>query len=99
MALEMLVGVNVVDETAYQSYREKMAPILKNYGGGFNCDFKIAEVVKAPTESPINRVFTIFFASDESKAGFFSDEYYLEVKHEHLEKAVSSSTIIAVYQT
>jgi len=35
MALEMLVGLNVVDDEVYQSYRDEMTPILKSYGGGF----------------------------------------------------------------
>lgn len=47
MALEMLVGLNVIDDEAYQSYRDEMMPILKNYGGGFGYDFKVSEVLKS----------------------------------------------------
>ena len=47
MALEMLVGLYVVDDEGYQSYRTEMTPILESYGGGFGYDFKITEVLKS----------------------------------------------------
>ncbi len=61
MAMEMLVGLRVVNDEAYQSYRDAMTPILNRYGGGFGYDFKVSEVLKSRTEAPINRVFTIYF--------------------------------------
>jgi uncharacterized protein (DUF1330 family) len=73
MALEMLVGIHVVDDAAFQSYRDEMTPILKSYGGGFGYDFKVSEVLKSKTEAPINRVFTISFPNEDSRNSFFSN--------------------------
>ncbi len=52
MALGILVGLNVVDDAAYQSYRDEMTPILKSYGGGFGYDFRVSEVLKSKTNAP-----------------------------------------------
>ena len=97
MALEMLVGLNVVVDEAYQSYRDEMAPILKSYGGGFGYDFEISEVLKSQTEAPINRLFTIYFSNEDSMNLFFLNEEYLEIKERNFEKAVTDTTIIATY--
>ena len=40
MEIEMLVGLNVIDDDAYQLYRDEITPILKTFGGGFGYDFK-----------------------------------------------------------
>ena len=98
MAIETLVGLQVVDEVGYQSYRDEMMPILECYGGGFGYDFKISEVLKSKTQSPINRVFTISFPDHESKNAFFSNAEYLTVRQRHFEKSVTDTTIIATYE-
>ena len=98
MAFERLVGLNVVDDEAYQSYRDEMTPILKSYGGGFGYDFKVSEVLKSKTEAPINRVFTIYFSSEDSMNSFFSNDEYLKIRKRHFEKAVTDTTIIATYE-
>ena len=98
MAFERLVGLNVVDDEAYQSYRDEMTPILKSYGGGFGYDFKVSEVLKSKTETPINRVFTIYFSSEDSMNSFFSNDEYLKIKKRHFEKSVTDTTIIATYE-
>lgn len=99
MALEMLIGVNVVDDAAYQSYRDEMGPILASCGGGFGYDFRVSEVIKSPTPEPINRVFTIYFADNDAKDAFFANEEYKAIKQRHFTAAVSDSTIIATYET
>ncbi len=98
MAFEMIVGLNVVDDEAYQSYRDEMTPILKTYGGGFGYDFKVSDVLKSKTEAPINRVFTIYFSNEDSMNSFFSNNKYLRVKHRRFEKSVTDTTIIATYE-
>ncbi len=98
MAIEMIVGLNVVDDKAYQSYRDEMMPILKTYGGGFGYDFKVSEVLKSTTEAPINRVFTIYFSNEDSMNSFFSNDDYLKIKQRHFEKSVTDTTIIATYE-
>ncbi len=98
MTLEMLVGLNVVDDEAYQSYRDEMTPILQSYGGGFGYDFKVSEVFKSKTEAPINRVFTIYFSNEDAMNSFFSNERYLRVKRRLFRKSVTDTTIIATYE-
>ena len=48
MAIESLVGLNVVDEKAYQSYRDEIMPILKSYGGGFEHHAQAPAYIKGP---------------------------------------------------
>lgn len=98
MALEMLVGLNVVDDEAYQSYRDEMMPILKSYGGGFGYDFKVSEVLKSKTDAPINRVFTIYFSNKVAMDSFFSNDQYLKIKQQYFEKSVADTTLIATYE-
>ena len=98
MVIEMIVGLNVADDKAYQSYRDEMTPILKTYGGGFGYDFKVSEVLKSTTEAPINRVFTIYFSNEDSMNSFFSNDDYLKIKQRHFEKSVTDTTIIATYE-
>ena len=50
MAVEKLVGLNFIDDAAYQLCRDEMTPILLSYGGGFDYEFKISEVLKSKTE-------------------------------------------------
>ncbi len=97
MAVEMLVGLNVIDDEEYQLYRDEMVSILLSYGGGFDYDFKISEVLKSKTEAPINRVFTIYFSNEGSMNSFFSNDEYLKIKERHFEKSVTDTTIIATY--
>ncbi len=97
MAAEMLVGLNIKDDEAYQLYRDEMTPILLSYGGGFGYDFKISEVLKSKTEAPINRVFTIYFSNEDSMNSFFANDEYLKIKEKHFEKSVTDTTIIATY--
>ena len=98
MALVMLVGLNVVYDEAYQSYRDEMMPILKRYGGGFGYDFRVSEVLKSETDAPINRVFTIYFPSKDSMDSFFSNDQYLKIKQQYFEKSVADTTVIATYE-
>ncbi len=98
MAFERLVGLNVVDEGAYQAYRDEMTPLLKSYGGGFGYDFKVSEVLKSKTEAPINRVFTIYFLNEDSMKSFFSNDEYLKIRQTHFEKSVTDTTVIATYE-
>lgn len=98
MVFERLVGLHVVDDVAYQAYRDAMTPILHSYGGGFGYDFKIAAVLKSKTEAPINRVFTIFCPDQATMTAFFADERYLEIRKRHFEGAVTDVTVIAAYE-
>ena len=97
MAVEMLIGLNVIDDEEYQLYRDEMSPIFLSYGGRFGYDFKISEVLKSKTEAPINRVFTIYFSNEDSMNSFFSNDEYLKIKERHFDKSVTDRTVIATY--
>ena len=98
MAVETLVGLFVTDDDSYQKYREGMFPILQRYGGGFGYDFRVSKVLKAEVDSPINRVFTIYFENEKAMNSFFENEEYLEVRKKYFESSVSSTTIISKYE-
>lgn len=97
MPHEILVGLNVTDDELYQKYRDEMAPILKNYGGGFRYDFLIEKVLKTDSKSKINRVFAIYFESEEAKDEFFLNDKYLQIKQKYFTRSVSATTTIANY--
>lgn len=97
MAFEMLVGMHVTDDDAYQDYRNGITPILDRHGGGFGYDFRVSEVLRSESDAPINRVFTIRFPSEAVMEDFFANEQYLAVKERHFVGAVSDTTIIATY--
>ena len=65
MSYEILVGLHVLDDLKYESYRKAMKPILADYEGSFGYDFTVSEVLISPenSASDINRVFTINFSS------------------------------------
>jgi uncharacterized protein (DUF1330 family) len=85
MTYTRVMGICVTDEEEYSNYRKGMLPILQSYGGSFGYDFKVSEVLKAKTDEPINRVFTI------------SDPSYLVVKKAHLDVSISSRTVIGMF--
>jgi len=97
LARELLVGLNVVDETGYARYRQGIAPILDKYGGGFRYDFRIAETLRSDAEAPINRLFTIYFKDQAALDGFFTDADYQKIRGEHFEPAVTAMTVLAAY--
>lgn len=98
MAYERVMGLQVIDDEAYQKYREGMEPILNRMGGAFGYDFKIAEVLRSKTEDPINRVFTIEFPSKAVMDAFFSCPEYVEVQQQYFVGSVGSKTPIAMYE-
>lgn len=99
MPFEMLVGLNVTDADKYRAYRRAMMPILETYGGSFGYDFQVSDVLKAKTENPINRVFTLAFPDEDRRDRFFADAQYAEVKAAHFDSAVGATTLIANYES
>ncbi len=98
MAIEMLVGLHVSDDTVYKKYREEMYPILKSHKGDFGYDFKIDQVLKSQVRFQINRLFTIYFKNTELMNSFFTNEEYLQLKKNYFEKSVTDTIIIATYE-
>ena len=95
--LEVLVGLEVLDDEQYTRYREGMTPILEAHGGFFRYDFRIAEVLKTDAPHPINRLFIISFPNAATRDAFFSNDEYLQVKREFFEPSVNGATMIAEY--
>ena len=96
--VEMLIGLNVVDEQGYQAYRDAMTPILQAHGGGFGHDFRISETLRSTVHHPVNRVFTIHFPDDSAMDAFFQHEEYRRIRALHFEPAVSHLTVLATYE-
>ncbi len=71
--LEVLVGLDVLDDAAYDLYRKYMKPLLTEVGGGFRYDFRISDTLFSEVDSEINRLFIIYFPSREAMDSFFSD--------------------------
>ena len=98
MAIEMLVGLNVVDEEAYESYRKAIGPILALHSGGFGYDFKVAETLESEANVAINRVFTIYFPTEDLREAFFANSDYIGIKERFFDRGVADTTIIATYE-
>jgi len=96
-SLEMLVGLNVTNNSMYQEYRNGMIPILTTYGGSFGYDFMVSEILISETDNKINRVFTIRFPSKEKMDAFFLDIDYIRVKEKYFKNSVENTTIISSY--
>ncbi len=98
MAHEILVGLEILNDEKYQQYRDAMKPILMQYQGAFGYDFKVSDVLKSPSEEPINRVFTLCFPSVVHMDDFFSNPEYLKVKELYFKGSVGNTTIISSYE-
>lgn len=98
MSYEMMVGLQVKNDTEYTKYREAMSPILTAHGGGFRYDFKVSKTLKNEEGRPINRVFAIYFENKEKMDAFFSNPDYLKAKSQFFEVSVDATTIISEYE-
>jgi uncharacterized protein (DUF1330 family) len=98
MSYEMMVGLQVKNDTEYSRYRDAMSPILKQYGGGFRYDFKVSETLKNDEGRPINRVFVIYFEDKNKMDEFFYNSEYLAVKSKFFDASVEATTIISEYE-
>ncbi|MFW7378695.1 MAG: DUF1330 domain-containing protein [Oligoflexus sp.] len=98
MAYEMMVGLQVKNSQIYQEYRDAMAPLLAQYGGGFRYDFMVSKTLKSITPEPINRVFAIYFKDEASMTAFFSHPDYVKIKQTYFENSVEATTIISSYE-
>ncbi len=97
--ITMLVGLEVVDDTEYQRYRDAMTPMLHAAGGSFPYDFTVAQTLQSRAEHPINRVFLIAFPDRGTRDRFFADPAYLAVRREHFDRGVKGRTTIAEVET
>lgn len=97
MVFERVVGLQIKDDDVYSQYRAAMTPLLKEYGGGFRYDFKVAETLKNEEGRPINRVFLIYFADEAAGEAFFSNPEYKKIREAYFVKSVEATTLISRY--
>lgn len=95
MNFRMLVALEVTDENRYSAYRDAMRPILEGrYGGGFQYDFSVDQVLKTAGSTQVNRVFVIGFQNKDAGEAFFKDPEYLAIKKKYFEGAVGATEIL-----
>ena len=97
MEIDRLVGVFVTDEEQYQQYREHMMPLLESHGGRFIVDVRVSEVLRSPTDTPFNRMFTIRFPDEAAMTALFSSEAYAAVRDRYFTPSVSATAPLATY--
>jgi uncharacterized protein (DUF1330 family) len=97
MRIELLIGLELNDAELYAEYRRQMTPLLLQHQGDFGYDFVVQHTLK-PSNSAINRVFTIHFASEHWMESFFNHPEYLQIKARCFEKSVTNTHILARYQ-
>ena len=95
--IEILRGVQVIDEAVYARYRAEMAPLLDAHGGRFVLDVRVAEIVRAPSPTAFNRLFTIRFPSARHRDAFFADPDYVAVRSRLFEPSVSAMVRLGEY--
>lgn len=95
----ILVGVEVKDGEGYARYRRNMTPILGEYGGRFEYDMVVGEVLMSPVDQRFNRVFTISFPDEDSRGRFFADDRYKAVRAEYFEPAVGDVVTMAEFSS
>ena len=91
--LVTLYGLEVKDDAGYARYRQEMTPILMRYGGGFGCDFVVAQVLIGPNPRT-NRVFTLAFPDRASRERFFADPQYRAVRARWFEQSVGAVEVL-----
>ena len=89
------VGLEVTDGALYARYRAGMTPILSSYGGCFEHDFVVSEVLVSSGSARINRVFALSFPDGATHARFYADPRYQRVRAELFEPAVASRETLA----
>jgi uncharacterized protein (DUF1330 family) len=98
MTYERIMGLDVVDETLYQDYRDAMTPLLKSVGGDFGFDFIVSKVLRSKTKNNINRVFTIDFPSKEIMDDFFNSVDYVAIRNQYFDRSVNSKVVISLHE-
>ena len=98
MSYEILVGLNVLDESMYENYRCAMKPILSEYEGRFCYDFKVSDTLISEHDGEINRVFIINFSCQNKMQAFFSNPEYLAIKEKYFVVSVDNMSVISSYE-
>lgn len=92
---QQVFGLWVEDAVLYAEYRKAMLPILTEKGGCFRYDFEIGRTLKAENGEAINRVFVLWFPSEQLQEEFFADPRYKAVRAQYFDSSVRSVTKLA----
>ncbi len=95
MEFQLIIAMNVTDPARYAQYRAAMSPVLARFGGRFEYDLVVSEVLKSPTPHPITRFFSILFPSRQASVDFFANPDYAAAKAAHFGAAVNGFTVVA----
>lgn len=98
LIMELLIGLEVTDETSYAHYRAQMLPILARYGGSFGIDVRVSEVLKSTNDGSFNRLFTLRFPSLTAHDAFFADPEYRSVRRRSFEPSVARTMRLGRYE-
>ncbi len=98
MSYRRIMAMQITDAGRYSEYRARMTPLMEEYGGRFDYDFTIKEVLKKCCDVEINRVFMMVFPSKEHARDFFGDPRYKAVRQEYFDSSVGSVTQIAEFE-
>ena len=99
MSFKVLVGLNIINDESFQSYRAGMTPILESYGATFLYDFTIDKTLKSQATHIITRLFLMSFPDEDTRQRFFQDERYRQIRHEFFDPAVEGRTVIAEFRS
>ena len=91
----IVVALEVTDTNTYERYRAGMRPILAEFGGRFDWDFRGGEVLTSPDAPGVNRVFALSFPDRAQRVDFFADSRYVEVRAEFFDASVAKVHIVA----
>lgn len=95
MEFQLIIAMNVTDPARYAQYRAAMSPVLARFGGRFEYDLVVSEVLRSPAPHPITRFFTIVFPNRQASESFFADPSYLAAKAAHFAAGVNGFTVVA----
>jgi uncharacterized protein (DUF1330 family) len=92
------MGLALRDDAGYARYRAAMRPILASYGGRFDCDLRVREVLAGPGTARIDRAFALSFPDRAHRERFFDDPDYQRVRAQWFEPSVEAITPLGEFE-
>ena len=71
--------------------------LLKPYGGGFNCGFRVSSFEKS-ADNDIICLFTFIIQDKETSKKLFPNPDYVKAKKDYFDKAVKVTTTLSEYE-
>lgn len=95
---QVLIGLNVLDDTSFEEFHSAIKPMLCRYDGEFGYDFDVPSALLTSQYRKINHIYTLSFASKKKMKGFFADKDYLMIRGRHILKSFRPEQIIFGYE-